>query len=157
MDIEFQKVVEDCAPGMFRLAYSFCANRADAEDAVQEVLIKYLQRPPRCDGPAQLRAWLMTATANQCRDLLRSGRRRKTQPLAQVRASEGMDDEALDVRAAILQLPQGQRGVVYLFYYEQMSTRQIAQTLHLSETAVRSRLFQARKALKKLLGGDLNG
>ena len=44
-----------------------------------------------------------------------------------------------------------------LFYYEDMPTRQIAQTLHISETAVRSRLFQARKALKTLLGGDANG
>ena len=72
MNIEFQQVVEDYAPGMYRLAYSYCSNRSDAEDVVQEVLIKYLQQPPRCDGPERLRAWLMTATANKCKDLARS-------------------------------------------------------------------------------------
>ena len=154
MDTDFQQVVNTYADGMYRLAYSFCANRADAEDVVQEVLIKYLQRPPCCNGPEQLRAWLMKATANKCRDLLRSGWHRKTQPLAQPCAPPEADDAALDVRAALMQLPPGQRGAVYLYYYEQFTTRQIAETLHLSETAVRSRLFQARKTLKKLLGGD---
>ncbi len=157
MDIEFQQVVEAYAAGMYRLAYSYCANRADAEDVVQEVLIRYLQRPPRCSTPEKLRAWLMTATANKCRDLLRSGWRRKTQPLAQACAPSAMDDDAMDVRAALQHLPPGQRGAVYLFYYEDMTTRQIAEALHVSETAVRSRLFQARKTLKRLLGGNDDG
>ena len=157
MKTNFQQVVEAHASSMYRLAYSYCANRPDAEDAVQEVLIKYLQDPPRCEGTDQLRAWLMTATANKCKDLLRSRRRRKTQPLAEARANTDVDDDALDVRAAVMQLPPGQRSVVYLFYYEDMTTKQIAKTLHLSETAVRSRLFQARKTLKTLLGGDANG
>ena len=157
MEIELQQVVETYASSMYRLAYSYCANRPDAEDAVQEVLIKYLQQPPRCKSPDQLRAWLMTATANKCKDLLRSRRRRPVQPLAEACADAGMDDDALDVRDAVLRLPVGQRGIVYLFYYEDMTTKQIAETLHLSETAVRSRLFQARKTLKTLLGGDANG
>ena len=123
MDTDFQQVVNTYADGMYRLAYSFCANRADAEDVVQEVLIKYLQRPPRCNCPEQLRAWLMKATANKCRDLLRSGWRRKTQPLAQPCAPPEADDAALDVRAALMQLPPGQRGAVYLYYYEQFTTR----------------------------------
>ena len=157
MEIEFQQVVEDHFSAMYRLAYSYCANRPDAEDAVQEVLIKYLQQPPRCEGPGQLRAWLMTATANKCKDLLRSRRRRNTQPLAEACVHAGPNDDAMDVRDAVLRLPTGQRGVVYLFYYEDMTTKQIAKTLHLSETAVRSRLFQARKTLNTLLGGDENG
>ena len=157
MNIEFQQVVEDYAPGMYRLAYSYCSNRSDAEDVVQEVLIKYLQQPPRCDGPERLRAWLMTATANKCKDLLRSRRRRNTQPLAEACAQTGMNDDALALHAALMQLPPGQRSAVYLFYSEDMPTRQIAQPLRISETAVRSRLFQARKALKTLLGGDANG
>ena len=154
MDMDFQQVVEQYAPGMYRLACSYCENPSDAEDAVQEVLIRYLQHPPGCDGPEQLRAWLMTATANKCKDLLRSSWRRKTLPLTDAVPTEPMDDELLDVRSALDRLEPNQRAAVYLYYYEQMPTKQIAKILKISETAVRSRLFQARKAMKKLLRGE---
>ncbi len=154
MQIEFQQVVEDYAPSLYRLACSYCGNRSDAQDAVQEVFLKYLQHPPVCDGPEKLRAWLMTATANKCKDMLRSAHRRRTAPLTDLPAPPEDTDEVLEVRAALEKLPQKLRGVVYLFYYEQLPTRQIAEILHLSDTAVRSRLHTARKQLKDLLGGE---
>ena len=154
MQIEFQQVVEEYASSLYRLACSYCGNRSDAQDAVQEVFLKYLQRPPVCDGPDQLRAWLMTATANKCKDLLRSAHRRRTAPLEDAPAPPENADEVLDVRAALEKLPPGLRGVVYLFYFEQLPAKQIAQILRLSETAVRSRLHTARKQLRDLLGGE---
>ena len=141
-------------PLMYRLACTYCLNRADAEDVVQEVVLACLQNEPRCDRPEQLRAWLMTATANKCKNLLRSGWRKRTLPLEDVHASPDHRDEVIEVRAALAGLPPNLRGVVHLYYFEEMSVRQIAGLLQLSETAVRSRLFQARKKLKKLLGGD---
>ena len=154
MQIEFQQVVEAYASSLYRLAYSYCGNRLDAQDAVQEVFLTYLQHPPVCDGPDRLRAWLMTATANKCKDLLRSANRRRTAPLEDAPAPPDDTDEVLEVRAAIGKLPQRLRGVVYLFYYEQLPVKQIAQILNLSETAVRSRLHAARKQLRDLLGGE---
>ena len=154
MEIEFQRMVEEYSPCLYRLAYSYCLNRADAEDMVQEAFLACLQHEPRCKGPEQLRAWLMTATANKCKNLLASGWRRKTQPLEDVHASPDPRDEVLEVRAALAKLPPKLRGVVHLFYFEGMPTKQIAAMLSLSETAVRSRLHQARKQLKNLLGGE---
>ncbi len=154
MQVDFQQMVEACSPLLYRLAYSYCLNRADAEDVVQEVFLTYLQRQPECDGPEKLRAWLMTATANKCKNLLQSGWRRKTLPLEDVHASPDHRDEVLEVRSALAKLPPNLRGVVHLFYFEGMPARQIAEMLGLSETAVRSRLFQARKQLKSILGGD---
>ena len=154
MQIDFQQVVEAYTSTLYRLAYSYLLNRTDAEDAVQEVFVSLLQHPPKCDGPEQLRAWLMTATANKCKNLLRSGWRRRTLPLEDVHASPDHRDEVLEVRAAIEKLSPNLRGVVHLYYYEGRRVREIAEMLELSETAVRSRLFQARKQMKKLLGGD---
>ncbi len=150
---ELLQVVEANMPSMYRLAYSYCLNRADAEDVVQEVFVAYLQHPPQCSGPEQLRSWLMTSTANKCKNLLNSGWHRKTLPLEDVHASPDHRDEVLEVHTALGKLPPKLRGVVHLFYFESMPIRQIADLLNLSETAVRSRLFQARKQLKKLLGG----
>ncbi len=154
MQTELLQVVEAYMPSMYRLAYSYCLNRSDAEDVVQEVLLAYLQHTPNCDGPGQLHAWLMTVTANKCKNLLASGWRRKTLPLEDVHASPDHRDEVLEVRAALGKLAPKLRGVVHLYYFEGQSVKAIARMLNLSETAVRSRLFQARKQLKKLLGGD---
>ena len=154
MVIEFQQIVEEYAPYLYRLAYSYCLNRADAEDVVQEVFLKYLQHRPACAAPEQLRGWLTTVTANTCKNLLSSGWRRKKQTLEDDLAASEPFDEVIEVRLALAKLPPNLRGAVHLFYFEQLSVRQIAEILHLSETAVHSRLFRARKQLKKLLGGD---
>ncbi len=151
---DYQQIVEKYAPSMYRLAYNFCLNRADAEDVVQEVFLRYLEHTPRCTGPGQLRAWLMTATANKCKDLLGSGWKRKTLPLEDNHTSPDDRDEVLEVRSALAKLSPNLYSVVNLFYFEQLSVKQIAEQLHLSEAAVHSRLFKARKQLKKHLGGE---
>ena len=154
MQLEFQRIVEDYTPDLYWLAYSYCMNRSDAEDVVQEVFLKYLQHRPQCAGRRQLRAWLMTATANKCKDLLSSGWRRKTLPLEDVHAHLDHLDEVLEVQEALSRLPPELRGVVHLYYFEGLPAKQIAKTLHLSESAVHSRLHKARKQLETLLGGD---
>ena len=154
MQIDFQQAVQTYGPALYRLAFGYCLNRSDAEDVVQEVFLTYLQREPECEGPEQLQAWLMTVTANKCKNLLKSGWRKRTLPLEDVHASPDHRDEVIEVRSAMAKLPPNLRGVVHLFYFERLSTKQIAESLNLSETAVRSRLFQARKQLKTLLGGD---
>ena len=151
---DYQQIVETYAPSMYRLAYNFCLNQADAEDVVQEVFLKYVERHPRCSGPGQLRAWLMTATANKCKNLLGSAWKRKTLPLEDTHALPDNRDEVLEVRSALENLSPNLYDVVNLFYFEQMSVKQIAGLLQLSESAVHSRLFKARKQLKKQLGGE---
>ena len=157
MHIDFQQMVEAYSPPLFRLAFSYCGNRADAQDVVQEVFLKYLQSPPRCDSPEQLRGWLMTVTANKCKDLLRSAHRRRSAPLEDVTASPGISDEVYDVRASLEKLSPKLRSAVYLYYYEQLPTKRIAKALGLTDAAVRARLYQARKELKTLLGGEDDG
>ena len=154
MQLEFQQIVEAYTPDLYWLAYSYCMNRSDAEDVVQEVFLKYLQHRPQCAGRRQLRAWLMTATANKCKDLLNSGWRRKTLPLEDVHAHLDHLDEVLEVQEALSKLPPELRGVVHLYYFEGLPAKQIAEALHLSGAAVHSRLHRARKQLETLLGGD---
>lgn len=154
LQIDFQEMVEEYTPSLYRLAYSYCLNRFDAEDVVQEVFLRYLQHKPQCAGPRQLRSWLMTTTANRCKDLLNSGWRQKNLPLEDVHASIDHLDEKIDMESAMAKLSSNLRGVVHLFYFEGMTVNQIAELLHLSRSAVLSRLFKARKQLQKLLGGD---
>ena len=77
MGLEFEQLVRELNPSLFRLALSYTGSREDAEDAVQEVFLKYLRSGRRFDSPEEARRYLMTAVANQCRDLLKSAARRR--------------------------------------------------------------------------------
>lgn len=152
MNMVFQQAVKQYSGTLYRLSFSYCGNAPDAEDVLQETFLRYLRCQPEFETPEKLRAWLMTVTANLSRDLLR--KRRRQAPLTEAETIAAPETEPdYDVRRAILALPVSYRGVVYLYYYEQYSVRQIAQMLHLSETAVRSRLHRARRQLEKYLGG----
>ena len=158
MDLEFQTIVERYSASLYRLAYSYCGNRQDAEDVLQEVFFKFLRQKPEYSSDQQLHAWLRTVTANRCRDLLRSPWRRRIRPLEEAANTAEPEQETYpEVAAALKELPPRDRAIVYLFYYEQLPTRDIAQTLHMTDTAVRSRLSRARERLKTLLGGDDHG
>ena len=151
---DYRKIVKNYAPAMYRLAYDYCFNRSDAEDIVHDVLMRFLEHTPQFESEKQLCAWLMTSTANRCKDLLRSGWWKKTLPLEDVFVSPNNLDEIIEVKSALAKLSPKLYSVVHLFYYEQMSVKQIASILNLSETAVLTRLYNARRQLKKYLGGD---
>ena len=158
MDQTFQQMVERYSLTLYRLAYSFCQNRQDAEDAVQEAFVRYLSTKKTFRDDDHLLNWLMLVTANQCRDLLRSAWRRKRQDLdtlPELPAAAPDTDTHLAVEAALQSLPPGYRGIVYLYYSEEFPIRRIASSLGLSETAVRSRLSRARERLRQTLGGEL--
>ncbi len=157
MEQQFQQVVEQYSVTLYRLAYSFCQNRQDAEDAVQETFVRYLSTKKVFRDEEHRRNWLMLVTANHCRDLLRSSWRRKRKDLdelPEISAADPDPDTRLMVESAMQKLQPMDRGVVYLFYFEEYSVKQIANALGLSELAVRSRLSRSRKQLKEILGGE---
>ena len=157
MDLDFERVVTALAPSLYRLAYSFCGVREDAEDAVQEVFLKYLRLDRSFSSMEEARRYLMTATANQCRDLLSSPANRRTRGFEEYEtfsAAAEDTDTRLDVARALRQLEPKYRAVIYLFYYEEYSAAQIASVLGITRTAVTTRLNRARNQLKALLGGD---
>ena len=158
MDQEFQQVVERYSVTLYRLAYSFCQNRQDAEDAVQETFVRYLSTKKVFRDEEHRRNWLMLVTANHCRDLLRSSWRRKRKDLNSLpeqAASTPDPDTHLMIEAALQKLQATDRGIVYLFYFEDYPVKRIAKALGMTETAVRSRLSRARDRLKQILGGEL--
>ena len=132
---------------VYRLAVNYTRSTTEAEDVCQTVFLKLLEQPKLT--PGKEKAWLMQVTANQCRDLLRSAWWKRTVPMEQaIEVPAGEPDETIHV---LRKLPPKYRVVLYLHYYEQYSTREIAQLLHISQSAVTTRLDRARKQLKPLL------
>lgn len=134
---------------VYRLALTYCKNLHDAKDITQEVFFKYIQSNVKFNGDEHTKAWLIKVTINQCRKLLISPWFQRTQPLDEnLTFTEQSHSELYQ---AVMRLPKHQRLAIHLFYYEEYSIKEIAQTLNKNEATVRSYLHRARKKLKSLL------
>jgi RNA polymerase sigma-70 factor (ECF subfamily) len=103
-------------------------------------------------SPEKEKAFLLTCTANACKDLLRSFWRTHTQPLDDVIIHVTESDKSL--WEAIGKLPPKYRVVIHLYYYEGYSQKQIAEILKISRAAVQARMDRARTQLEKELRID---
>lgn len=145
---EVLRLYEAYAEDVFRLALSYLHSRQDAEDVCQSVFMKLLsgKRPPQA---GREKPWLLTCTANACKGRLRAFGRKRT--AAEVDGVVIADDLQRDVWAAVRSLKPKYRAVVHLYYYEGYAQDEIAEILHISRTAVQTRMSRAREKLKEVL------
>jgi len=145
------------APAVYRLAYARAENAADAEDVMQDVFLRLLTHAPAFADDDHAKAWLLRVTLNRSNDLFRAPWRKQV-PLEEAAALAAPEEPVPgETLAAVLALPVKLRTVIHLFYYEELSVRQIAQLLRLREGAVKTRLSRARALLRQeLLKGEEN-
>lgn len=141
-----QKLFEEYKDMVYRLALSYLGNAEDAQDISQEVFLRLLRWNRRIRSGAE-RAWLTKVTVNCCKDLLSS-----RVPTREVEETDAVYfPETFDLKEAVMALPGDYRVVVFLHYYEDYSTREIADLLKVSQSVVTTRLHRARQRLKNLL------
>lgn len=139
---------------VYRLAYARTANRADAEDIYQEVFFRLFSSNPRLESEEHLRAWLIRTTIHCSINLLKSAWRRYFRPMPENYDAPAHEEESdcFDaLRLAMKRLPEKQRVVIHLYYFEELSTDEIARLLGEKPSTIRSRLMRGREKLKSLL------
>ena len=139
---------------IYRTAFAWCRNRADAEDIMQEVFLKYFSGAKRIQDADSEKAWLLRMTINKCKDLFKSAHRRHTVPLEEAACICETPQEN-EVYHAVMELPPDYRTAVHLYYYEGYSIREIAGIMRKTESASAAVLSRARKRLKQLLGEEM--
>ncbi len=151
-------LVEQWQPQLLRHAWRLTGDREAAGDAVQEAWLAIVRRIRRLDDPACFRRWAYRIVGNKCADWVRHRvrSRRDMRPLDQEPAGHPPPgsqprDEIEALRMALAHLPTQHRTILSLFYLDDMSIREIAQSLSLPAGTVKSRLFHARKQLKQVL------
>lgn len=122
----------------------------DAEDILQETLIRYLQTMPELENASHEKAWLLKVAANLSKNRIDYNCVRQTDELEESLVAEKREDLRF-VWEAVRALPQKYREVIHLFYHEGYSTAQIAQILEARETTVRTNLRRGRLQLKEIL------
>lgn len=150
---EPERVVEQYGDMLYRLCLVALGSRADAEDAVQDTLLRYLQKAPAFVSTEHEKAWLIRVAANRCRDLRRFWLRHPQTGLEEV-AGRCAAPEDRAVLEALMTLPEKFRVVVLLHYVEGYSTGQIAAMIGRTPSAVKMRLQKGRKLLEQAYGRE---
>ncbi|MCR5101202.1 MAG: sigma-70 family RNA polymerase sigma factor [Butyrivibrio sp.] len=138
---------------ILRMAYSYLHNMQDAEDMLQDTLIKYMQKAPEFESEEHEKAWLLRVCANLSKNRIDYNKVRNTDELNDELISEDKEDLAF-VWDAVKSLPQKYKEVIHLFYQEGYQTKAIANILDMKETTVRSNLARGREQLKNILKED---
>lgn len=173
-----QSVIVAYSDTVYRLAFAMMRNRSDADDIYQEVFLRYIRRGPVFHSPEHARAWMLRVTANCCKNHWKSpwadGR---MEPLERVDEDSYSSPEKQDMdgisgstargedpaqqvqerwrraqlRRGIGELSEQYRLVIHLYYYEELSTEEIARLLRKRSSTIRTQLFRAREQLRIIL------
>ena len=147
----FAAAVTEHRHAMYRAARVLLASDADAEDAVSEAVLRAWQSFGRLRDENALKGWLIKITVNCAYEHRRkSARVTYTDDLAPL-AGGAEDRHDFPLWDAVRRLPEEFRVPTLLFYYEDMTTAEIAKALGIREGTVRSRLTRARKRLRAIL------
>ena len=150
---EFREFYDRQVKRVYRLAMVLMGNISDAEDVTQMVFLKAWEKKPDFRDSDHEIAWILTTTRNQCKDIHKSFYRRKradleNAPEPQVTLETQMDSEIWE---ALQSLTEKYRMVLYLYYYEGYSVRELSVILRRRESTLQTQLATGRKQIKSLL------
>lgn len=138
---------------VWRICLVRFGNSHDAYDAAQETFIRLMNYGKSFHDEEHEKAWLIRTAVNYCKDVLKSSRRKNEICLE---AGEPIEAEAVageytDVYEAMMDLPEKYRVVLYLYYYEGYSLKEIAELLKTNASTLRSRFAKAKELMKAYL------
>ncbi|MCF0149869.1 MAG: sigma-70 family RNA polymerase sigma factor [Firmicutes bacterium] len=145
-----ERMLTDYGNAILRLAYSYLHNMDDAEEVLQDTLIRFLKTAPVLESKEHEKAWLLRVAANLSKNRIKYNALRKTDELMEELAADEQNDLAF-LWEAVKDLPEKYREVIHLFYHEGYQTAQIAKILNMKEATVRSHLARGREKLKAVL------
>ena len=159
---EFEPIVREYQDRIFRLACSILGDRAAAEEAAQEALVRIWKGLPGFRGQSSLSTWIYAITRNACLTMLRrSGPRAESleEPARRREAEKRSSAEwpaapVPDVTALMDRLPAKYRQVVALFYMQEKSYDEVADMLGMPVGTVKTYLFRARKSMAEELARE---
>lgn len=153
------EVVRFYSPLVWKLALTKTRSTHDAQDIFQDVFVKLVMNEKPFESEEHRKAWLIRVTINCCNSHFVAPWRKNVDGMDDLTMAQLPDEDTLqpdtsdapDVYAEVLKLPQQMREVLLLFYYENMSVREIADVLGTSEVNIKKRLSRARQKLKLVL------
>lgn len=158
---EYLRAADQYIDMVYRIALSGCKNTYDADDVVQNTFFKLLRCKKNFESDEHIRNWLIRVAVNECNSIWSSSWRKKNVSLDdsfesaynEPAFSQEGDGRLYEI---LMELEPKYRQPLYLYYYEELSIKEVAAILKISETAVSTRLQRARQKIKEKLGGRQN-
>ena len=145
-----EHILDEHGSSILRLAYSYLHNMSDAEEVLQDTLLRFLKTAPTFENSTHEKAWLLRVAGNLSKNRIDYNKVRATDELSDTLKAEKREDLSF-VWDAVRSLPVPFREVIHLFYYEGYSTAEISRMLDRKESTVRSDLRRGRLKLKEIL------
>lgn len=143
-----EKAIENYGDMLFRVCLIMLKNEADAEDAVQETYLKYIQKSPEFKNAEHEKAWLLRVANNKCKDMLKA-RKIRLQINSQAERIAECDMFPDSFAELLAEVPEKFRIVLTLYYVENYKVNEIAQILSKTPSAVKMRLQKGRKIIEE--------
>lgn len=148
---QFTAYAQQYIDTVYRVAYHYIKSPSDADDVTQNVFLKLLQTRKPFESDAHVKNWLIRVTINECKNLVRS-KWWKTESLEEHAQTLSFDSPAhSELFYAVMALPKKYRLPIYLHYYEEYSTQEIAQILKLPKNTICTQLKRGRELLREMI------
>lgn len=158
--VDLEKAISQYADMIYRIAVTITGNKADADDVFQETFLRLVKNQTKIQSEEHLKAWLIRVAGNCAKTMVMSPWNQKTQGLFEEDATgvQGANEGQSRLLMELRTLPQKYSLVLYLFYYEGYSVKEIAKLLEKNENSIKTLLKRGRNLLKKSLeeGGEGN-
>lgn len=149
-------LIEKYGDMVLRISYTYLKNKPDAEDVVQDVFLKVIDKKPSFNDENHEKSWFIRTAINMCKNKLNlfwNKNKCSMEAAADFSTCDKYSADA-DVLNAVMTLPDKYRITVYMHYYEGYSTPEISKLLGKPEVTVRSLLCRVRTKLKNILKED---
>jgi RNA polymerase sigma factor (sigma-70 family) len=157
MNSYFEEIYERYADKVYRKCYSFTYNQEKAEDFTHDIFLKLILKIGTFKENAKFSTWLYSITYNFCMDQIRVGKKLNEVPIAENFDPEipDDDDEIISMQSSGLKksmenIPSDEKALLLMKYQDDFSIKEIAETLNISESAVKMRLLRSKEKLRKL-------
>lgn len=156
-----RRLYERHAAAVFAFLVARTGDRQQAEDVLQEVMIAVWKGAQAFRGASAVRSWMIGIAVHKASHAMRAVRRERATPPPSGRGTDAPPtslaakvDDRLDVAAALAALPESQRTVVVLFFFDGQSLDAISALLNVPIGTVKSRLHRAKAQLKAALDAE---
>ena len=144
-----EELIEAYQKSLYAAAFNICRNTDDANDVVQDTFIQYYTTKKQFRDEEHLKAWLLRVAINRAKDISRSfwkKNRLSIEDYADAVPFESREETGLF--EAVMRLPEKYREVILLYYYEDLSIKETARILRITEGSVKMRLSRGRSFLR---------
>lgn len=147
-----QEVIDKYSDMIYHIALGYSFNQDDAEDIVQDVLLKYINHFEEFTDEEHAKRWIIRVTINHCCNEMRSARKRKDIPLNEIDKFNDFESTCENnLFDCIRKLDETYRSVFELHYFQDFKIYEICRILNIREATVKTRLKRARDKIKESL------